>query len=155
MTVPDARAGGGPTLIAPKAQATPSASPDSRAPRAPRPSITPSSSPSPTRRPAGGGWSFLPFAPLVVVVVGLAVALGIGLVGLDHLARAGDEHAGARAELLAATVAARLSQLPPDRRLEATQLAARRSFAEILLVTPDARVVHDATFGPPDRGALG
>ncbi|MCW5832882.1 MAG: hypothetical protein KIS78_10775, partial [Labilithrix sp.] len=38
------------------------------------------------------GWPFLPLAPLLVVVVGLAVALGIGLVGLDQLSRAGDEH---------------------------------------------------------------
>src|SRR5262249_23296580 len=29
------------------------------------------------------GWPFLPLAPLLVVVVGVAVALGIGLVGLD------------------------------------------------------------------------
>ncbi|MDB4939271.1 MAG: sensory box histidine kinase/response regulator [Labilithrix sp.] len=102
----------------------------------------------------GRGWPFVPLAPLVVVFVGLAVALGIGLVGLDHLARAGDEHAGARAELLAATVAARLSQLPVERRLDATQLAARRTAAGILVVAPDARVIHDVTLGAPDRAAL-
>jgi signal transduction histidine kinase len=96
----------------------------------------------------------VPLAPLVVVLVGLAVALGIGLVGLDHLGRAGDEHAGARAELLAATVGARLAQLPEPRRLEAAQLAARRTAAEILVVTSDAKVVHDATLGAPDRAAL-
>lgn len=103
---------------------------------------------------AGRGWSFVPLAPIVVMLVGLAVALGIGLVGLDHLARAGDEHAGARAELLAATVAARLSQLPAEQRLEAAQLAARRTAAGILVVTPDARVIHDVTLGAPDRAAL-
>ncbi|CAN5851643.1 hypothetical protein BH11MYX4_BH11MYX4_66690 [soil metagenome] len=102
----------------------------------------------------GRGWPFVPLAPLVVVLVGLAVALGIGLVGLDHLARAGDDHAGARADLLAATVAARLSQLPEGRRLEASQLAARRSDAEILVVAPDASIVHDITLGAPDRPAL-
>jgi len=106
------------------------------------------------RAGGGGGWSFVPLAPLVVVVVGLAVALGIGCVGLDHLARAGDEHAAARADLLAATVAARLSQLPAERRLEATQLAARRSDAGLLVVGPDARVVHDVTLGAPDASAL-
>lgn len=88
------------------------------------------------------------------MLVGLAVALGIGLVGLDHLARAGDDHAGARAELLAATVAARLSQLPTERRLDATQLAARRTAAGFLVVTPEARIVHDTTFGAPDHAAL-
>lgn len=111
----------------------------------------------PQRPPTGrgaGGWPFVPLAPLVVVVVGLAVALGIGLVGLDHLGRAGDEHAGARADLLAATVAARLSQLPSERRLEATQLAARRSDAGILVVTPDARIIHDVSAGLPDKVAL-
>jgi signal transduction histidine kinase len=118
---------------------------------------SPSWPPAPSRPVnalTGRGWPFIPLAPLVVVFVGLAVALGIGLVGLDHLARAGDEHAGARADLLAATVAARLSQLPVERRLEATQLAARRTAAGILVVTPDARVVHDVTLGAPDRGAL-
>jgi signal transduction histidine kinase len=127
----------------------------------PRPSVPPasttSSAPSPLRPVASGpgrGWSFVPLAPVVVVLVGLAVALGIGLVGLDHLARAGDDHAGARADLLAATVAARLSQLPQGQRLEAAQLAARRTAAGILVVTPDARVVHDVTLGAPDRAAL-
>ena len=117
-------------------------------------STSPSSPPSPPAMLRGRGWPFVPLAPLVVVFVGLAVALGIGLVGLDHLARAGDEHAGARAELLAATVAARLSQLPAERRLEAAQLAARRTAAGLLVVTPDARLVHDVTFGAPDHAAI-
>ena len=127
---------------------------------APRPSGAPSSpsGPAPARVVAGGlgrGWPFVPLAPLVVVFVGLAVALGIGLVGLDHLGRAGDEHAGARAELIAATVAARLSQMPGERRLEATKLAARRTDAGILLVSPEGRVIHDESrLGAPDPVAL-
>lgn len=100
------------------------------------------------------GWPFLPLAPLVVGVIGLAVALGIGLVGLDRLSRAGDDHAGVRAELLAATVAARLGALPPGRQLEATQLAARRSAAELVVVTPRGEIIHDDTLGAPDREAL-
>lgn len=117
-------------------------------------SVQPPSRPAPRGGTGAGGWSFVPLAPLVVVVVGLAVALGIGLVGLDHLGRAADEHAGARADLLAVTVAARLSQLPAERRLEATQLAARRSDAGILVVTPDARIIHDVSAGVPDKAAL-
>lgn len=100
------------------------------------------------------GWPFLPLAPLIVVVVGLAVALGIGLVGLDQLSRSGEEHAGARAELIAATVAARLVALPPARRLEATQLAARRSAAEMVVVTPQGEIIHDYTLNTPDPAAL-
>ncbi|MBX3220265.1 MAG: sensor histidine kinase [Labilithrix sp.] len=100
------------------------------------------------------GWPFLPLAPLLVVVVGLAVALGIGLVGLDQLSRAGDEHAGARAELIAATVAARLGALSESSRLDATQLAARRSAAELLVVTARGEIIHDQTLGAPDGAAL-
>ena len=94
-------------------------------------------------------WVFVPLAPLVVIVVGLAVALSIGVVGLDHLARAGGEHASARADLLAATLAARLSTLPESQRLEAVELARRRTAAEILVLTPDANVVYDVTLGAP------
>ena len=97
---------------------------------------------------------FVHLAPLVVVLVGLAVALGIGCVGVDHFSRAGEELAGARADLLAATLAARLSQLPADRRLEAVEVARRKSDAELLVVTDDARVVYDMTLGAPSRGAL-
>ena len=121
----------------------------------PPPSIPP---PPNLPKSGGAGWPFVPLAPLVVVLVGLAVAIGIGLVGLDHLARAGDDHAGSRADLLAATVGARLAALPPERRLEATQLAARRSAAELLVVAQDPaqglRIVHDVTLGAPDTGAL-
>ncbi len=106
------------------------------------------------RTRGGRGWAFIPLAPLVVVFLGLAVALGIGLVGLDHLGRAGDHQAGARAELLAATVAARLSQLPELRRLEASELAARRTAAEFLVVTPDAKILHDVTLGAPDAAGV-
>jgi signal transduction histidine kinase len=106
---------------------------------------------APRRR---AGWPFLPLAPLLVVVVGVAVALGIGLVGLDQLSRASDDHAGARAELIAATVAARLGALPSSRWQDATVLARRRSFAELLVVTASGEVVHDATLGPPDPLAL-
>ena len=35
-------------------------------------------------------WPLLPLAPAVVIVVGLAVAIAIGIVGVDHLARASD-----------------------------------------------------------------
>jgi signal transduction histidine kinase len=100
------------------------------------------------------GWPFLPIAPLLVVIIGMVVAFAIGLVGIDQLSRAGEEHAGARAELLAVTVAARLSALPRARRLEATQLAARRSASELLVVAPNGEVLHDATLGIPDSASL-
>lgn len=102
----------------------------------------------------GAGRVFVLLAPLVVVIVGIAVVLSIGVVGLDALARAGDKYASARADLIAATVASRLAQLPESRRLEAVQLASRRTAAEFLVVAPDANVVHDVTLGAPDHAVL-
>jgi signal transduction histidine kinase len=110
--------------------------------------------PRPPRAAAAAGWSFVTLAPLLVVVVGFAVALGILVVGIDQLSRAGEEHAATRADLIAATVAARLSELPLQHRFAATQLARRRSAAELLVVTPAGEIIHDATLGPPDPAAL-
>ncbi len=100
------------------------------------------------------GWSFIPMAPLIVLVVGLAVAISIGVVGLDHLARAGEDHAGTRAQLLATTLAARMHGLPDDARREVIELAARRSGAELLVATPDGRVLVDETLGAPPKDVL-
>jgi signal transduction histidine kinase len=96
----------------------------------------------------------LPLAPAVVILVGLAVAFAIGIFGLDHLATASDEHAAERAELFAATVAARVGSLPRAERLEAMQLAARKTGAEYLVVTREGEVVLDASLGATDKTAL-
>jgi signal transduction histidine kinase len=99
--------------------------------------------------------------PLIVTLVGLAVAFGIGVVGLDALARASDEHASSDAEMLASTMAVRLSRLPPmgaatggNERLEALQLAARRTGSEFVLVSYENDVLLDASLGAPDKAAL-
>ncbi len=110
------------------------------------------------RMPKFRGRNALPLLllpPLIVLVVGLAVAVGIGLVGLDALARASDEHAAADAEMLASTVAARLGRLPPGpERLEAIQLAARRSGSELMLLSYENDVLVDASLGALDKTAL-
>ena len=99
-------------------------------------------------------WKLLPLAPAVVLVVGVAVAIGIGMFGLDHLSQASDEHSAARAELLAASVGARLAAMPQSGRLEALQLAARRTGAEFLVLTREGDVVLDASLGGADKPAL-
>jgi len=96
----------------------------------------------------------MPLAPAVVVLVGIAVAAAIGVFGLDHMSRASDEHAAERAELLAATIGARLANAPASERLEVMQLAARRTGAELLVVTRDGDVVLDASLGGTERDAL-
>ncbi|HEY2513729.1 MAG TPA: HAMP domain-containing sensor histidine kinase [Polyangiaceae bacterium] len=99
--------------------------------------------------------------PIIVMAVGLAVATGIGIVGLDALARASDAHAAEEADLLAATMAMRLSHLPVSgattggtERSEALQLAARRTGSEFLLLDYEGEVLLDASLGAPNRKAL-
>jgi signal transduction histidine kinase len=107
--------------------------------------------PPPSARRA---WPLLPLPPAVVLIVGLAVAFAIGRVGVANLAVASDDHAAARAQLLASVLAARLSRLPAGERLEAMQRAARKTGAELLVVSPAGDVLLDASLGTPDRAAL-
>lgn len=99
-------------------------------------------------------WPLLPLAPLVVLIVGTAVAVAIGVVGIDHLARASADHVAQRAQLLADVVGARLVALPSVDQADAVQLAARRSGAEMLVVTPEGEVSIDASLGALESGAL-
>jgi signal transduction histidine kinase len=96
----------------------------------------------------------LPLAPLVVLVIGTAVAVAIGIVGVDHLARASKDHVAGRAQLLADVVGARLVALPSADQADAVQLAARRSGAEMLVVTSEGEVSIDASLGALESSAL-
>jgi signal transduction histidine kinase len=104
--------------------------------------------------PERTAWPLLPLPPAVVIFLGVAVTVAFGFLGVSDLAKASDDHAAARAELLASTLGARLSQIPRPERLEVMQLAARKTGAEFLVVSPKGDVVLDASLGPADRGAL-
>jgi signal transduction histidine kinase len=99
-------------------------------------------------------WPFLPLAPAIVSIIGLAVALAIGVVGVDHLSRAGEEHAMRKAATLADVVAARLLSVPPVSRVDALRLAARRTGAELAIVDAAGSVIADATLGTMTADAL-
>jgi signal transduction histidine kinase len=103
---------------------------------------------------ARGTWPLLPLAPAVVLLVGTTVAIVIGLFGVSNLSTASDEHAAARAEVLASALGARVAQLPPQERLEALQRAARKTGAEFVVATRDGDVRLDASLGIADRSAL-
>ncbi len=132
----------------------PSSPPTSAPPRAPvatlSTGITRVAAPG-ARRP----WALLPLAPAVVVVLGLLVVTAIGVFGSASLARANEDHAASLAHLLAATLGARLSHLPPGERLEAMQRAARKTGAEFVVVTPGGRIALQASLGMADRDVLG
>ncbi len=95
----------------------------------------------------GAAWPLLPLAPAVVLLVGIAVATAIGALGLADLARASDRHAADTAQLLASTLAARLSPLAEKDWLETLQRAARKTGAELMILTRDGDVVYDASLG--------
>lgn len=99
-------------------------------------------------------WPLLPLAPAVVLLLGVVVAVAIGARGISNLATDSDEHAGARADLLAATLAARISRLPADERLEMLQGAARKTGAEFVVVTGDGDVVLDASLDQTGKAEL-
>ena len=93
-------------------------------------------------------------APAVVLLLGLAVAAAIGAVGLSNLRGESDRQAGSRAALLAATLAARIAPLPAEDRSEALQGAARKTGAELVIVTSEGELVVDASLGQTDKAVL-
>jgi signal transduction histidine kinase len=99
-------------------------------------------------------WPLRPLAPAIVILVGLAVAMAIGAFGVANLATASDDHAAARADLLATALGARLSRLPTSEWLDLMQLAARKTGAEFVVISRDGDVVFDASLGMADRAAL-
>jgi signal transduction histidine kinase len=109
---------------------------------------------SAARRQGRRAWPLLPLAPLTVLALGLAVAFAIGHAGVSNLAVASDDHAAARAELLASALGARVSQLPANEQLEALQRAARRTGAEFIVTTRDGDLRLDASLGITDKSAL-
>jgi signal transduction histidine kinase len=84
------------------------------------------------------------------MAVGLAVAIAIGVVGIDQLARASQAHAAAQAALVADAVGVRIENLPAIETPEALRAAARGTGAELLLVTGAGEVVQNQTLGGPD-----
>jgi len=99
---------------------------------------------------------FLVLAPAVVVVVGIATAVVIALLGTAQLKAQSDASAQLRSRVLAETLAARLSATPEEDRAELVQRAADRSGAELILARADGSIVVDATAGRPEsRRVLG
>src|SRR5260221_2441232 len=93
--------------------------------------------------------SLLKLAPTLVVVLGIAVAAIMALLGFLQLRAHGDEAFGLRSEVLALSLAERLRATPAADRLAVIEKAARRSGAELLLVEQSGRVVVDGSLGAP------
>lgn len=82
-----------------------------------------------------------PLAAVVAIVLSIAAALAVGSVGSDRLDRDAKDHAAARAVLLSTALAARLNQLTLAGKIEAVQLAARRTGNEFLVISYEGQVL--------------
>ncbi len=88
------------------------------------------------------------------MAIGIAVAVAMGMTGLASLRAEGEIRAASRAEFLAATLAARLPAVENEARSETLQRAARRTGAELLLVSSKLDILVDASLGRIDLAEL-
>ncbi|MBI5534900.1 MAG: HAMP domain-containing histidine kinase [Deltaproteobacteria bacterium] len=93
----------------------------------------------------------VPLLPAIVVVVGVATAVAVGMLALWHLRTTADQLSSTRADVLASTLATRLRATAIEDRYDFARRAARRTGAEVLVCTQDGEIHVDATFGPPTR----
>jgi signal transduction histidine kinase len=94
-----------------------------------------------------GALPLLPLAPAVVLVVGVAVAVSMGVLGLVQLRRTSDDGASDQAQALARVVATRVRIVPAEDREETIAQAARRTGADLLLVNQQGVVLTDTIVG--------
>ncbi len=97
---------------------------------------------------------FLPLAPAVVVVLGVAAAAAIGLVGAWDLRHQSDDAAALRCKALSLALAERLRATAVADRHAVVERAARRSGAELLLVDLDGAVMVDGSLARPSQAAV-
>lgn len=90
-------------------------------------------------------------ATAIVVVVGIATAVAIAMLGIRQLQVTSDGEALLRADVLATTLAARLGAGAHDDRSELLNRAARRSAAELLLADRDGQILVNESFSKPSK----
>ncbi len=97
---------------------------------------------------------FLVIAPAVVLIVGLAAGLALAVLGTMRLRTQSDDAAALRSKLLSLTLAARLRSTSEEDRGAVLERAARRSGAELLLVSAAGNVIVDGTQGAPPKARI-
>lgn len=93
-------------------------------------------------------------APTLVVVLGIAVAAIMALLGFLQLRAHADEAIALKARVLSVTLAERLRAADASDRGAVVDKAARRSSTELLLVDQSGRVVVDGSLGAPGRDEI-
>ncbi|MRG92720.1 HAMP domain-containing sensor histidine kinase [Polyangium spumosum] len=101
-----------------------------------------------------GSLPLLPVAPVLVLVIGIATAFAIALLGITQLRRISDDASSLRAAAIAGTLAARMRVATVEERPEIVGRAARRSGTELLLVEQGGQILVDESFGPPNKAEV-
>ena len=104
-----------------------------------------------SRKEGRVGWPLAPLVSLVAVLVGVAIALVIGVLGLFQLTTAGEDRASRRAEVLSTVLGERVAKLSAEDRETAIRTASTRTGAEYMLLGERGQPVVDATLGLSDE----
>jgi signal transduction histidine kinase len=94
---------------------------------------------------------FLALSPAIVVVIGVAAAVAIAVLGVGGLREQSDAASALRSRVLSLSLGQRLRATPLEDRAAIVERAARRSGAELLLVRQNGEIVVDGSLRPPGR----
>lgn len=92
---------------------------------------------------------FLVLAPAIVAIVGVLAAVSVAALGVFHIRESSDGAVAQRSQLLATTLAERLSASGREDRAKIIDRAARRSGAELLLTQQDGTIEIDRSLKAP------
>lgn len=90
----------------------------------------------------------------MVLLIGIATALAIALIGIRQLARLTDDAASLRANAVVATLVARMEGTTFEDQVEILGRAKRGNSTELLLVDQTGQILVDESYGAPNRAEV-
>ncbi|GAC1571155.1 MAG: hypothetical protein NVS3B20_03020 [Polyangiales bacterium] len=90
-------------------------------------------------------WPLVPPAPILVIVLGVALAAILGAIGVRQLYREGEASAAARADLLSSALSARLALIPAEVHHDLIERASRRGSISVWIIDGSFNVVDEAS----------
>jgi signal transduction histidine kinase len=90
----------------------------------------------------------------MVLLIGLATALAIALIGIRQLGRLTDDAASLRANAVVTTLVARMRATTLEEQVEIVGRAARGSSTELLVVEQGGQILVDESYGAPNRAEV-
>lgn len=90
----------------------------------------------------------------MVLLIGIATAFAIALIGIRQLARLTDDAAALRANAIVATLAVRLHGMSVEDQAEIAARAVRGSGMELLVVEQGGQILVDESYGAPSKAEI-